>query len=862
MREIKDRGPTVTGRGIGFPDPVPVGPKKERVPTRPESAELGAGGARERELRRVNRGDRKREKGGGDRGPPVAKDGKATEANSRRERNRSLRGRETRTLLRQLVRPLVPGNVTVRRRPLKVNRHTAPTQARECRPDGKEDLREKERGAGAKKRKGRLRIRENTDGRERARTEMREHPFQRERDGTKLRKTTAGMGTGRGRDGMRKGTEPARDGRPCTSLSVWREDRSIRPNFQFSRGERRKVVKENAPFHGRRKIPRAGGRKSRRNLETLGERSRGKRRNQAKRLPRELTQRKRRGVRGDKSPPRGARFESLLNLLGGESGNRERGRKAESSLENRERGEMREMVERLGEPLKKKKRKGRRRETPRNNPAGRVVNSSEGVGKRPRGEREPGGRGIGENRADKGLVEDDQRLLGRPPGLPCNGLEGTKARVDLEDRLPDVVAKREGSIKRDPEEGRIGVETERGSVDSKVGSEIDLTRVKREKGGLTLSHVDGQGPSDGPSVEGIKSKLDFRDRGGEKRGGGPDSKIVRIEREGDRGGEGEGEVIDKEKEEKRPKHRSLRDAPTLPKGRRAYPTEPDVSPAVGEVTTDPMDEAAGQPKGAELGKEGHMPNGVESLGEINGRQDRPTRRFGGLQPIGDRLREEEELVKGRSAGAKPSLKRREKVPLLNEEDNPGEDHLLKELGTRRDEGDGPIGRRERSVLAWLQDRNDLRHLPGGRKGGGGPRKVEDMEKEEEGRGGQVGKEGVGDTRRVGSSGGREGGESLLQLLQRERRGEIHILSKVSTDLRPVATGPTAEVGGDRGGEMREIEGAKAPSLGSRGGGAIDGGIRRGRRSLPRDAPKKVVGPLGVSSGRQSGRGFMPGVRLS
>ena len=135
-RKIRERDPTVTGRGIRFPNPVPVGPKKERVPARSESAKLNAGGARERELRRINRGDREREERRGNRGPPVAKDGEATEADSRRERNRSLRGRETRTFLRQLIRPLVPGDVAVRGGPLGVDRHTTTVQVGERSLDG------------------------------------------------------------------------------------------------------------------------------------------------------------------------------------------------------------------------------------------------------------------------------------------------------------------------------------------------------------------------------------------------------------------------------------------------------------------------------------------------------------------------------------------------------------------------------------------------------------------------------------------------------------------------------------------------------------------------------------------------------
>ena len=93
-----------------------------------------------------------------------------------------------------------------------------------------------------------------------------------------------------------------------------------------------------------------------------------------------------------------------------------------------------------------------------------------------------------------------------------------------------------------------------------------------------------------------------------------------------------------------------------------------------------------------------MPDRVEGLREVDGGKDGPESRLGTVEPIRDGLGEEKNLVHSGATGPETGLKRGGKTLTLNKENEPGEDHLLKELGERADEGDRPIGDRKRGVF--------------------------------------------------------------------------------------------------------------------------------------------------------------------
>lgn len=67
-------------------------------------------------------------------------------------------------------------------------------------------------------------------------------------------------------------------------------------------------------------------------------------------------------------------------------------------------------------------------------------------------EREPGGRGIGKNGLDEGLIKKGKGLFGGAPGAMGNGFKSTKSSVDASSERFRVSGERQGSVKGDSEE--------------------------------------------------------------------------------------------------------------------------------------------------------------------------------------------------------------------------------------------------------------------------------------------------------------------------------------------------------------------------------------------------------------------------
>lgn len=122
-------------------------------------------------------------------------------------------------------------------------------------------------------------------------------------------------------------------------------------------------------------------------------------------------------------------------------------------------------------------------------------------------------------------------------------------------------------------------------------------------------------------------------------------------------------------------------------------------------------------------------------------------------------------------------------------------------------------------------------------------------------------EGVRDATIVGGGGGRERGESFLQLRGGERRAERRVVAGVAPGLLTEAAVPAAKMTRDRRGEELAVRGAELRRFGGGVIGPLNGRIRRRARGGPRHRPEEGKDPPRVISRRERRGGLLPGFGL-
>ena len=128
-----------------------------------------------------------------------------------------------------------------------------------------------------------------------------------------------------------------------------------------------------------------------------------------------------------------------------------------------------------------------------------------------------------------------------------------------------------------------------------------------------------------------------------------------------------------------------------------------------------------------------MPDRVEGARKIHGGQHGSRARLRAVKAIGDRLSKKNYLVSGGAAWAKTGLKRGQKVPRLEKERETGKHETFEKFGNARCKTDRTKRRGSVCGFARFVHRVDSGRFPSGGKRLGGPREIEDEQKERHGR---------------------------------------------------------------------------------------------------------------------------------
>lgn len=289
--------------------------------------------------------------------------------------------------------------------------------------------------------------------------------------------------------------------------------------------------------------------------------------------------------------------------------------------------------------------------------------------------------------------------------------------------------------------------------------------------------------------------------------------------------------------------------------------ELDSGTAVTKVAPGPANKTGRKAKREKLVKETTVPNRIKRPAKVNTGKNSSLGRLGRVETVRDGLGKEENLVKSRASRPETSLKARKKAFVLDEEDEPSQDHPLEDSGKTRGERDGSIRRRVRGGFTSLEHGHNVGKPPGRREDAGRPRVVENREESGASKRREVGEKGVGETSGVTGGGRRDRGKRAFKLSKGKGGAESHgVGARSGADREDKAAVRGAVRLRDGSGEVRRIVPSKLLGLTLGSASTLNGGIggRLGRKT--RDRTKKAKGGGRIGARKRRGH-FLPGFRL-
>jgi hypothetical protein len=179
-----------------------------------------------------------------------------------------------------------------------------------------------------------------------------------------------------------------------------------------------------------------------------------------------------------------------------------------------------------------------------------------------------------------------------------------------------------------------------------------------------------------------------------------------------------------------------------------------------------------------------VPDRIKRRGKIESSKNRAKSRFRGMKATNNRVRERRDLIKSRARGTKTRLRGRKNIRGFSKIRTAKKDKLFKKTRETRGERDGAIRRRKGGVFVRFENRKNMRNTPGGRKRGGRPTKIKNMENKMKRFRRKMTKHRKRDEIRARGSGGRERGKTAMKIRKRKGRTKRRGRRGTGTDCAP------------------------------------------------------------------------------